>query len=432
MPRKPTLLTHQGETLSLTDWSAKLSIPLSTLFSRLKQGWSVEATLTTPVNARFRPVPAEVTAMDPPPLRRRAGDHDRQSQARIRVTVNGRQYTRYFGVWGAESTRRAYSQFCRDWVSLGPLAALQVEVTHLCELVELYLEFVSREYRKRGKHSSEYHAQRSAMRRLVEIEGDRPVSQFGVDQFRGYQRHLAERRYARKTIRDHSNRVLQLVRFGAERGLVSGEQWDRLRAARRIRRGAGLGVATAKRKPVPAEQIEAVFPHLHRDKRVREMLETMIRVQLLAGLRPREICVLRGAEIDRACGEEWKYTVDPKWNKLDHLELEQVYYFGPKVRALLGPLLDAAGPDEYLFRLPGKTAPVERLWYCRSITRACKLAGVPHWTPHRLRHNKATAVLGHTGSYREAGEAIGDSEEVARRNYTDSEAIRRRIAKETG
>jgi integrase len=30
--------------------------------------------------------------------------------------------------------------------------------------------------------------------------------------------------------------------------------------------------------------------------------------------------------------------------------------------------------------------------YRRAITRACRKAGVPAWTPHRLRHNSATQI----------------------------------------
>jgi integrase len=56
-------------------------------------------------------------------------------------------------------------------------------------------------------------------------------------------------------------------------------------------------------------------------------------------------------------------------------------------------------------KLPGETYTPES--YRRAIAYGCKLAGVPKWHPHRLRHNAATllrrefnidvarAVLGH-------------------------------------
>ncbi len=427
MPAKPRNLTYQGETRSLSEWSESLDIPLSTIVSRLKLGWSVELALGTPPEKKFRRRGAEKLT-EPPQLKL----HRASGQARVCTTYKGRRVEKFFGVWGEDSTRRAYAAFCRDWFSIGPLSTMGFNVLLLSELAELYLEFVEREYTKRGEKSSEVHAQKATVRILLSLYGDRDIPDFGVDQFRQFQRHMAEKGYARKTIRDYANRVLQMIRFGAERGHVRGEQWDRLRAARKIRRGAGIGVKTQKRKPVPDEQVTAIFPHLDKREPVRAMLETMIRLQRVIGLRPIEICVMRPADIDRNCGEEWRYTVHPDWNKLDHLEQDQEYYLGPRSREILLPLLEGKAPDEFLFHLPGKSNPVSRLWYGRKIKAACEKAGIPVWNPHRLRHSRATEVLNHSGSFTDAAEAIGDTEEVARRNYTDSESIRRRIARESG
>lgn len=428
MPAHPKKITHNGQTHSLSKWSEITGIPLSTLASRLKKGWSVEDALTKPVVAKFNGRTAtSKSPIDPPVCRH----HTSSGQARITISIRGSRYERYFGVWGEDATKRAYAAFCRDWIALGPLAALGVSATLLSELVEQYLEYVDREYVKRGRKSSECHAQRSALRPLIELYGNREIPLFGVDQFRDYQRHLASRGYARKTIRDHSNRVLQLIRFGAERGLVSGEQWDRLRAAKKIRRGAGMGKASKKKKPVSDSDMRATFPHLHKREEVRSMLQSMIELQRLIGLRPREICVMRGCDLDQSC-DEWLYTVPAEWNKMDHLEREQTYFIGPKAKAILLTLLGRKKNEEYIFVLPGRDAPVEREWYQRRIKSACLQAGIEPWQPHRLRHSKATEILEHTGSFREAAEAIGDTEEVARRNYTDSDAIRRRLARETG
>lgn len=43
------LLTFQNSTLTLTQWSKKIKISQSTIRHRLKRGWSVEKTLTTPL-----------------------------------------------------------------------------------------------------------------------------------------------------------------------------------------------------------------------------------------------------------------------------------------------------------------------------------------------------------------------------------------------
>lgn len=49
--RNNHLLTHHGITKTLTQWGDELGIDSSTLRRRLKLGWSVERTLTTPLRA---------------------------------------------------------------------------------------------------------------------------------------------------------------------------------------------------------------------------------------------------------------------------------------------------------------------------------------------------------------------------------------------
>ncbi len=53
--RNPRLrpLTFNGETLLVVEWAERLGIPKNTLFQRLHKGWSVERTLTTPVQIRL-------------------------------------------------------------------------------------------------------------------------------------------------------------------------------------------------------------------------------------------------------------------------------------------------------------------------------------------------------------------------------------------
>jgi hypothetical protein len=47
--RSTVLLTHNGETLCIRDWSAKIGIPESTLYNRHRRGWPTIDMLTLPV-----------------------------------------------------------------------------------------------------------------------------------------------------------------------------------------------------------------------------------------------------------------------------------------------------------------------------------------------------------------------------------------------
>ncbi len=50
------LITHDGQTLSLSEWAVKTGIKLSTLWCRLKAGRSIEDTLNAPISPRGRSV----------------------------------------------------------------------------------------------------------------------------------------------------------------------------------------------------------------------------------------------------------------------------------------------------------------------------------------------------------------------------------------
>jgi hypothetical protein len=51
-------LTFRGRTQLLTDWANELGINKTTLFLRLKRGWSVERTLTAPLAENWRTIRA--------------------------------------------------------------------------------------------------------------------------------------------------------------------------------------------------------------------------------------------------------------------------------------------------------------------------------------------------------------------------------------
>ena len=58
-------LTYQGVTLCLTDWAEKLNIPEGTIRGRLRRGWNIEKTFTTPcqVNKVFLEYKGETRTM---------------------------------------------------------------------------------------------------------------------------------------------------------------------------------------------------------------------------------------------------------------------------------------------------------------------------------------------------------------------------------
>jgi integrase len=164
----------------------------------------------------------------------------------------------------------------------------------------------------------------------------------------------------------------------------------------------------------------------------------MIQLERLTGMRPGELVIMRGCDID-VSGGDWVYV--PESHKTEHHDRSRSVVLGPRAREILGPFLK---PDltAYLFSPKDATAArykwMRRLRkskvqpsqvdrskprpkcspglrydtasYRRAVQYACEKAQVDRWSPNRLRHNCATrvrkefgieaarAVLGHTSS----------------------------------
>lgn len=51
--RKNKYLTHNNETFTISEWSEKLDISSRTILKRIRMGWDVDKTLTTPVDKKY-------------------------------------------------------------------------------------------------------------------------------------------------------------------------------------------------------------------------------------------------------------------------------------------------------------------------------------------------------------------------------------------
>lgn len=117
----------------------------------------------------------------------------------------------------------------------------------------------------------------------------------------------------------------------------------------------------------------------------------MIRLQLLTGMRPGEVILMRGAEIQTS-GDVWTYR--PAQHKTAHHGKTREILLGPKCQAILEPWL-GMDATAYLFRpQPNKLGQADHYTsnsYLLAIYRAYDQANVNRWSPRQLRHNAATA-----------------------------------------
>jgi integrase len=122
-----------------------------------------------------------------------------------------------------------------------------------------------------------------------------------------------------------------VFKWAASKELVPGEVWHRLASLPALQKGRSAAKETAKVKPVPDAQVDAVLPLL--SPQVRAMIE----LQRLTGARSGELCAMRTGDIDTSDKRVWVYR--PEKHKTAHHDQVREILIGPKAREILEPHL---------------------------------------------------------------------------------------------
>ena len=251
----------------------------------------------------------------------------------------------------------------------------------------VFLEHARVWYRKDGKPTSQIDGFRAVIARLDKLLGERPIDSIRSNDIESVLTLLVDEGLVRRSINAMLAKIKTMFRWGVRKDYIAGETLGRILAVEPLKKGRTRAKEKPKVGPVDAESVEAVL------KKLRPTLKVMVEIQWLAGMRPGEICRLKPAEIDRS-REPWEYR--PTRYKTEHRhdeepELHRRIFFGPRVRAILEPLLRNAEPDRPLFRTRRGT-PQSPEGYWGNVVRACERAGVPRFSPNQLRHSTATIV----------------------------------------
>jgi integrase len=355
------------------------------------------------------------------------------------VRLEGRDH--YLGRHNTIPSREKYDRLIAEWltqrrrtptvprVAVAPRPDLTVN-----ELLVAFLAHAQEHYRDPdGNATNEVDNLKAAVRPLKQLYGHTPVAEFGPLALRAVQQDLVRQGLSRTTANARFNRIKRVFRWGVSVELVPAEVYQAVQTVPALRRGRTRAPEPEPVGPVAAEVVERTLPHLP------PPVAAMARLQLLTGMRPGEVLMMRGCDIDRT-GSVWTYR--PYRHKNLHRGHARVIHLGPKAQEVLRPYLEATDPQAWLFspqawveqrqaaraaqrktpRTPSElrrkrkaspqrkpAARYNRVSYNQAIRRACAKAGVsPAWTPLQLRHTRATelrarygvettrTILGHT------------------------------------
>lgn len=321
-------------------------------------------------------------------------------------------------------------------------------------LCDSFLSYAAERFDQKSGHMSNY---RTAIKYLIQEYGALSISKFGPTNFKRVRRCVIQSGSSRQYANKIASRIRTIFTWGVSSEIVDPKVLIAIQSVKPIYGGETEARETEPTKPVERSVVEATITELSR------VVADMVRVQLLTGMRPSEVCELCVSEIDDT-DDIWVYK--KHHHKNAWRGLSRTVYFGPQVKEILAPYLSAANAHgiEYLFspcvsieiqnadkraRRKTKVQPSQisrkkddpqhpfgqcytRDSYRRAITRAAQRAGVPTWSPNQLRHSAGTeirrrygieaacAVLGH--------ESISTTEIYAERN----ESLAKRVAIEMG
>ncbi len=300
----------------------------------------------------------------------------------------------------------------RELVRRGFVTARQVSerryVLAVDGLCDRFMEHARTYYRKPdGRPTSMIHNLEMALRPLRKLYGSAPAADFGPQALKAVREAMIEQGWCRALVNRSVTRLRSVFRWGVEQEHVPASVLEGLRAVAPLRRGRCEARETEPVRPVPEAHIDKLREHLSRQ------VWAVIELQRLTGMRPGEALAMRGRDLDTK-GQVWTYT--PASHKTEHHGHGRTVYLGPRAQAVLRPFLQR-DLSAYLFdpqeavaeraadapshrrpdqqptrrrtdRVVGEHYTTES--YRRAIERACAAAGVPTWSPNRLRHNAAT------------------------------------------
>ncbi len=218
------------------------------------------------------------------------------------VTLDGRDI--YLGRHECAESKCAYQKTITEWIAngrrLADNGAQPGQRTTVSELIASYWRYAKTYYQKNGRPTSEQDWIRYAVKPLRHLYGRTNAADFGPLALKSVVQLMVDSGVSRTVINGRMTRIKRMFKWAASNEIVPADTYHALQTVSGLRMGRTSAVEHEPIPPVPDGHIEAVKPFL--SKQVKAMVE----IQRIAGLRPGEVVVMRGIDIDTA-GRIWPW-----------------------------------------------------------------------------------------------------------------------------
>jgi integrase len=340
---------------------------------------------------------------------------------------------------------------------------VQGDIKIIPDLMRAYMAFAKEYYvDPEGSNTSEAGYIECTLKVLLECFPSLPVDEFGPLRLKEVREVMIDKKWCRNQINHRIGAIRRMFKWAVSEQFVSPIILHGLQAVTGLKRGRTRAKESKRVLPVDENHVYAVLPY------TMPVVAAMIELQLLTGMRPGEMCLLRPCDLDRL-ESVWHYY--PEKHKNIYRNIERIVSIGPRGQELLTPFLLRA-KDAYCFspaeaekqrrqkasserktplshgnrvgtnrkddpkRTPGdkydSTSYRKAVQYaitafnkvCRAEAKAAgvKPVLVPKWTPYQLRHTAATKVRKEMG-YECAGAALGHTNLSATAIYAERNQV---------
>jgi integrase len=399
------------------------------------------------------------------------------------VTLSGHDH--YLGPWPAHAknppapTKAAYDQLMAEWLANGRRQApVQCgQAVTINELILAFWRYAEQHYRRPdGTHTNELNDYRLSLKPLRRLYGTLAAADFSPLKLKAVREQMINADLCRGVINQRVGRIVRMFKWAVAEEIVGETVYRALKAVRGLEKGRCQARESEPVRPVAEGHARAVLPYL------LPPAAAMVELQLLTGMRPGEVCIMRGCDLETS-GPVWLYR--PARHKTAHRGKARVVAIGPRAQGIIREFLKP-NVEAYLFS-PREAIEVRRAerraarrskvqpsqadrrkarprrkagerytttsYYC-AIRRACDKADaaaralavkagmpseeaadrvfVPRFHPHQVRHTHATEVRRRFG-LEAAQVALGHAQANVTEVYAERDVgLAVKVAKEIG
>ena len=387
-----------------------------------------------------------------------------KSSGRAYVNLGGRTF--YLGEYGSDESRERYAALKAEWLVNRNAAKFSGDVggPTMASVALAYLDHAEAYYGP----GTELENLKLSIVPISTLYANLPASVFGPLEYRAVRQWWLDRpgrkrkgssepsKLSRQYINSQMKRLTRIVKWAVGQGTIPPSVHQAVKCVDPLKRGRSTAPEAEPVLPIDVATVEKTCGYLP------PMIADMVRLQLLLGCRPGELCGLKPGDVHRG-GEVWEIRLSD--HKGAWRGKSRTIYVGPKAQRILSKYL-LRGADRFCFspreatdqrlaakaaarttppscgNVPGsnrKARPKRQPGdfyttqsYGKAIRYAAIRAKVEPWAPNRLRHSRATEIRAQFG-LEAASSILGHSEITVTQVYAEADRERAlRVAKAIG